>query len=497
MSLTVESTKPGVLAIVNAGQVARPFKRQPTSTAFVVGFAPWGEVGVRKVITSFDEYKRVFGGFHSLGYLADFAYIFFNHFGGKQVVAVRAGESAEKATITRNNRVTPTPAAQFKFDAKHPSLTVDIAVTVSDTEGSTDKCDIKIVSVALGITETYSGVDLRVTGDRAEINTKSKLVDVSITSTAVAGATGRPAAGTFSLTGGDNGSADMEAEDMGVFLSQFEDENLGSGQVCIPGFYDEANTAALIAHAEAFNRLALLEPELATDYQDVADNFNTSPSGHAAVYFPWVEMLAVDGSGVKKFYPPTCFAAGACAKVDRTIGTHKAPANLVIPNALDIERNTDGTSVINDNVREYLNGKNINAIALIQNEGIKIYGARVLAPAGETRVQFVHERRVLNMIYYTAKTGYSWAVFAVVDPAGRFFRDLRSAGETFLENLWRDGALYGVTQAEAFLVKADSDNNPPAELEAGPRSRSDRRKTFADCRTDHHQHRQRPVVTKS
>lgn len=465
MSLTIENTKPGVTAIVNAGQVARPIERQPSSTAFVIGFANWGPIGVAKIITSFSEYLRVFGGFHSLGYLYDFAYIFFNLFGGKQIVAVRAGASATKATITVNNRVA-TPAATFKFDAKHPSSSVDIKVTVTD-DANTNLVDLRIVSVALNIVENYSNVDLRVAATVTAINAASKLVDISLIAATVAGATGRPAAGTFTLTGGDDGSSGMTADDMAQFLSQFEDENWGTGQVCIPGHSDPVNTAALITHAENYNRLALLEPDLGEDYVDVADDFNASPSSHAAVYFPWVEMQAIDGSGVKKFYPPTAFAAGACSKVDRTIGTHKAPANLRVPNALNVERNSDGTSVINDNVREFLNGKHINVIAPLQGEGIKLYGARVLYPAGETRVRFVHERRMLNLIYYSAKIGYNWAVFAVVDGRGRLFRDLVASGKNFLRSFWKDGALYGATEEEAFIVIADTSNNPPEELENG------------------------------
>lgn len=465
MSLVIENSKPGVTAIVNAGQVSRPLERQPTSTAFVAGFANWGPIGVRKIITSWAEYFRVFGGFHALGYLADFAFIFFNHFGGKQIVAVRAGEGATKATLTRKNRVGG-GTNTFKFDAKYPSSSVDITVTVTDT-ADTDKCDIKVVSVALGIIENYKSADIRVAGEISSINAASKLIDISLIAATVAGATGRPASGIFALAGGDDGASGMTADDLAAFLSQFEDEQLGTGQVAIPGHYHATNTAALIAHAEAYNRLALLEPALAEDYTDVATYFNASPSSFAAAYFPWVEMQAIDGSGVKKFYPPTCFAAGACAKVDRTIGTHKAPANIKVPNALDVERNSNGTSVINDNVREFLNGKNINVIAPIAGEGIKIYGARVLAEAGETRVRFVHERRVLNLIYYTAKIGYSWAVFAVVDGAGRLFRDLKSSGNNFLRNLWRAGALYGKTEAEAFVVVADESNNPPDELQEG------------------------------
>lgn len=464
--MIIENTTPGVVALVNEGQVARPFQRQPTSTAFAVGFAPWGPVGVRQIVTGWQDFLRKFGGFHASGYLADAAKIFFDSFGGKQMVVVRAaGDDAEAATITINNRV-GSPAATFKFDAKYPSSTVDIKVIVSDVAGSTALCDVKIVSEALGITETYKNADLREATDIATINERSKLVQLSLATAVVSGATGRPAAGTATLTGGDDDSSSVDSTALVAYLSQFEDESLGTGQVMIPGVSDSTIAAGLIAHAEAFERLALLDPDLATEYDDIEGDFSTH-SGHAAIYWPWVEAPKLDGTSGKKFFPPSIFAAGACAQVDRTQGTHKAPANIKIPNALDVERNTDGTSVVTDNVRGFLNARSINVIAPIAGEGIKIYGGRVYAEAGETRIQFVHERRMLNLIYYTAKQGYKWAVFAVIDGEGRLFRDLKASGASFLRSLWRDGGLYGKTEGEAFIVVADETNNPPEELEQG------------------------------
>lgn len=464
MSLTVENTPPGVTAIVNSAEVSRPFVRQPTSTAFAVGFAPWGPVGVPKLITSWQEFKRVFGGFHTLGWIAELAYVFFNYFGSKQLYLVRAaGADAAEATITVNNRVTPTPAATFKFEALYPSSTVDISVVVADG-ATTAVVDITVKSTKLGITEKYVGVDLRTAGDLATFNAKSKLVVASLSVSAVSGATGRPAAGTFNLSGGDDDTSGYDASDLGVYLTLFEDEELGNGQVLIPG-YGADNQAALVAHAELMQRLALVEGDLATEYTDIDDDLNGSKSSYEAVYYPWVEMNTIDGTTGKKFYPPTIYAAGACALVDRTKGTHKAPANVGVPGAVDVERNTDSTSVINDNVRAYLNQRNINVIGPIAGEGIKVYGARVYAPAGETRVQFVHERRMLNLIYYTAKQGYAFAVFQTVN--SRLFRDLVASGRSFLRNLWQAGALYGKTEKDAFVVIADDTNNPADELQAG------------------------------
>ncbi len=455
MSLVIESTLPGVLAIVNAGQVARPLDRQPTSTFFAIGFTKWGPHNVPVTVTSWQDFVRKFGSFDD--YLTDAAYIFFNHYNGKQMVIVRAAslDQGDYSTISVNNRV-PVPATAIL--SKYFNRGVDIKVNVADTGGSTTKVTLTVTSEYLGLKEVYENFD---NSKVADVNSKSKMIQF----TAYPGgptASNRLAAGDHILIGGTDDRERFGTDDLAVFANLFADERYGTGQVAIPGYVNEAG---LIAHAESTNRLAFFDPPLGTNYEDVVSG---NYSSFVAAYYPWVEMKSLDGSGLKKFYPPSIFAAGECAKVDQTIGTHKAPANNgTIPLALDVERNADGTSVINDGVRAFLNGKTVNVIAPISGQGIKIYGARVHGAEGDTRVQFVHERRMLNLLQHTFKIGYSWAVFANVDGTGRFFRDLRSTATTFLNNLWEAGALYGKTPEEAFTVIVDESNNPPEELELG------------------------------
>ncbi|MGH9944616.1 MAG: phage tail sheath family protein, partial [Pyrinomonadaceae bacterium] len=248
-------------------------------------------------------------------------------------------------------------------------------------------------------------------------------------------------------------------------LQVFKSEYLGGGQVAIPGVTTDATHAALIAHAEAYHRLALLDPPLASDKQDVLDIRALYGTWHGALYWPWVLMLDFEGAGLRKFYPPSCFAAGACAVADRTVGTHKAPAGVTgrIPGALDVERLSNGQSQTDENTREVLNGKDINVITPLPEQGVRIYGARVLT--ADRRVTFVHQIRLLNLFYYSFKIAYAYAVFSVID--SKLFRELRSIGEGFLRNFWRAGALFGEEEEDAFLVVCDESNNPSEEIDAG------------------------------
>jgi phage tail sheath protein FI len=467
MSLAVETTTPGVTALVNQGEVSRPIERQPSSTAFLGGWSVWGPVGVPTVVNSWLDFVRKFGGLNTNSYLGDAVYILFQLFGAAQVVISRAvGPTPVVATKSLLDRA-GTPLATLRVDAKYPSTDVDIKVQVA---AGTNVNSVKLIftSVYLNVTETYDNVTLAAQ-DLTDINQKSQLVIVTNLNSATAAPNNIPAiAAAAALTGGADDFANISGTQYTASLAAFADSNLGGGQVAVPGITTSAVLAALKAHAELYNRLAIIDPPIATDVAGMAALDTTAwRSLFVALYYPWVKMQRFDGVDGTKFYPPSIFALGACAQVDRTIGTHKAPANISVPGALDVERNTDGTPLLNDAARGTLNSKQINVIAPIATEGIKIYGARLLCPSGETRITFVHQRRLLNLIYYSAKLGYSWAVFGVVDGTGRLFRDLKSSGESFLRSLWQAGALFGKTEKDAFVVTADSSNNPPEELDQG------------------------------
>lgn len=470
-SIVVENTKPGVTVLTNQSQVARPVERQPTSTAFVVGYTPWGRTNAPIIVTSWLEYVRECGAFDTNSYVDDFCYAFFNYFGGKQVVISRVvGSTAAKATISLVDRA-GAPVATLRVDAKYPStlaiIYVDVAAgTQANTVKLTFRCPfLNMIESFDNVTLTQLALD--------DVNERSRLVKLTNLNSATAAPNNLPATGAFTLANGsDNAAGVNDAALVGTYDSNtgartglriFDDETLGTGQVLIPGVTSSTVLNALIAHATQFHRLALLDTPLGLS-PGGAKTFAVDYTGaSAAMYYPWVEMRDFAEPTLKKLYPPSIFAAGACAQVDRTIGTHKAPANVQIPNATDIEPAASG--LLTDAARETLNAAHINVIAPLPGQGIKLYGARVLS--ADARIQMVHEIRLMNLFYHSAKRAYEWAAFSVVDGNGRLFRDLRATGAAFLRNFWRAGALYGRTEEEAFVVVADASNNPPEELNAG------------------------------
>jgi hypothetical protein len=393
------------------------------------------------------------------------------------IVSRVVGAAAAVATKTLMDAES---VATLRVDAKYPSSKVDISVeTQAGSLANTRKLVFK--SAYLGITETFDNFKITVSASEQEainaglsalssiqlISQRSRLVNLINLASGTLAPNNLPAISAASaLAGGSDDFAGVNAAIYESGLAAFEDEHLGTGQVSIPGI--SSAHAALIAHAEKFQRLALLDPALGLDIDEIIAVSEASLSSHRALYYPYVRMRDLAGGNLLKFYPPSIIAAGECAKADRKFGTHKAPANLgIVPNALDVERNADDTPLFNDNMREVLNRKRVNVIAPLPGEGIKVYGARVGYPDGDLRVQFVHERRMLCLISHSVKKGYAWAPFSVVDGQGRLFRDLVATGKNFLRPFWRAGALFGVNEEEAFLVKCDRDNNPDEELATG------------------------------
>jgi len=461
--ITVENTTPGVVALVNTGAVARPISRQPSSTAFLGGYTPFGPVGTPVVVTSFLEFTKKFGSFNANSHLADAVYVFFNMFGGAQAVISRVvGDDAAVATLNLDDNA-GSPVDTVQVDSKYPT---ELGITVKVETGTTSGKKLTFRCATLGIEEVFDNFTL---DDIADVNLQSELVTLTDLESATVAPNNLPKnIAATALTGGDDDFVGITATDYVNSLTAFDDTNLGGGQVAIPGQTASSVLVALKSHAEAYQRLAIMDAAFGNDVSEMlAVDTTTYRSNAAALYYPWLKGPKLDGTSGDKWFPPSIAALGACAHVDRNEGTQKAPANIAVPFAYDVERNTDGSKMLTDTARGSLAAKQINVIAPITNEGLKIYDAQLLFPVGETRLRFIHERRVVNLVYHSARLGFNWAVFQTVDPQGRLFRDLVSAGQNFCRSLYRAGALYGATEEEAFVVTADASNNLEADLALG------------------------------
>lgn len=266
-----------------------------------------------------------------------------------------------------------------------------------------------------------------------------------------------------------------------------------------PGYTDAASYDAVLSHCELMrDRVAVLDaPATVDDLNDLtkpatassSSSSSTSSSGDGAdatagadsssssssssgrrsgggaaarqsewgaEYFPWIRVVdPLTGQLVDA--PPSGHVAGVWARTDGSRGVHKAPANETVRGALDL------TYALTPSEQGLLNSAGINAIRSI-NGSIKVWGARTLAgSASEWR--YLPVRRLFAFAEESILQGTNWVVFEPNDRTlwNAIRRDIRA----FLRRLWRDGALFGASEREAFFVKCDEETNPQEDIDAG------------------------------
>jgi phage tail sheath protein FI len=183
-------------------------------------------------------------------------------------------------------------------------------------------------------------------------------------------------------------------------------------------------------------------------------------SRFAAFYYPWLmEPDSLEIEGLSRSVPPSGYVAGAYAQTDLKYGVQRPPANVELQFVVDVEQD------ISDLQQEGLNLNNVNAIRAFPGRGIRVWGARSLAPAFEEEWRFIHVRRLMSAIEETVQRSSRWAVFQSNNDALR--NSLKHSLTVLLEGIWAKGGLQGTKPADAFYVKCDATNNPQTVIDNG------------------------------
>ncbi|MFM0742107.1 phage tail sheath C-terminal domain-containing protein, partial [Paraburkholderia xenovorans] len=135
--------------------------------------------------------------------------------------------------------------------------------------------------------------------------------------------------------------------------------------------------------------------------------------------------------------------AGIYCMVDRTRGVWKAPANVAIPsNYVPV------TYVTDDLQGTYNTGKAINMIRAVDSRGPVVWGARTLSDTTDWR--YVPVRRLFDSAERDISTSMQTMMF---EPNNQpTWEKVRTAITNYLHNLWRNGALAGATETDAYFV---------------------------------------------
>jgi uncharacterized protein len=244
--------------------------------------------------------------------------------------------------------------------------------------------------------------------------------------------------------------------------------------VAAPGITDDAVRDKLVSHCAATgDRFAILDgPKTASDLTTLTRTAAETPTGGvapkrtdlAAWYFPWVKVfdpgtkLLQPASDALVAVPPSGHIAGIYARVDNGRGVHKAPANEAVLGALDVSQPLSKAD------QDGLNPKGLNCIRVL-NGNILVWGARTVGGDANADLKYINVRRTLLFLRESIDEGTQWVVFEPNEPG--LWQKITRNITAFLTNVWRSGALFGTTTAEAFYVKCDAETNPPELRELG------------------------------
>ncbi|MCB9648404.1 MAG: phage tail sheath subtilisin-like domain-containing protein [Deltaproteobacteria bacterium] len=213
----------------------------------------------------------------------------------------------------------------------------------------------------------------------------------------------------------------------------------------------------LISHCERMRyRVCLVDAPDNTAIAGIRAFRSAIDSTHAALYYPWIEILD-PVRGEPLLVPPSGAMAGICARNDIERGVHKAPANEVIRTAIGLEQ------MLNKAHQDVLNPEGINCLRSFEGRGIRVWGARTATSDSEWK--YLNLRRYFAYLERSIERATQWAVFEPNGP--KLWKDVRLSVEDFLYSEWQNNRLFGLNVGEAFFVRCDRTTMSANDIDNG------------------------------
>lgn len=228
--------------------------------------------------------------------------------------------------------------------------------------------------------------------------------------------------------------------------------------VAVPGIASQDVQNELINHCEIVmkDRFAVLDSGKGMNIKDIRKQKALYNSAYGAIYYPWVKVQDPI-TGKPSDVPPSGHVIGIYARSDVQRGVHKAPANEVIQGITGVEVQ------INKAENDVLNSENINAIRAFPGRGILVWGARTISD--NTLWKYINIRRLFLFIEESIEQNTQWVVFEPNNE--KLWARVKLTINQFLTTVWRDGALMGTKESEAFFVRCDRTTMTQDDLDNG------------------------------
>lgn len=450
-------------------------ERVSSSVAAFMGIAERGPVGVPVLITSFAQFRRIFGGYLTNSYLAYAVDGFFKKVKGRCYVVrvvhysdiTDASAAASATSLTNLVDRAATPVETLGVKAISPG-TWGNGISAKIEAATNDPANHFKMKVYLRGTfvELHDDLSMDPASENyapERINGKSEYIAVEDLDSSSAAPENRPAEGLFPLTGGDDGLSGIgdvdyvgsQASRTGVFAFDPVDEiNI----LACPGVTTQTVHNALCAYSELRQDLfVILDPPVGMDVTEIKQYVQDTAAFNcrfSSIYFPNIKIL--DPLNRKeKIAPPSGQLAGIYAKTDVVQGVHKAPAGIEDGKFADV---IGLEYTLDKGQRDILYPARINPIVKKRGVGIVAWGNRTLSALSDWRS--INVRRLFLNVVESIAEGTEWAVFKPNN--AELWKDLTTTITLFLKDYWRDGAFFDGGSGnwrDAFYVKCDGELN--------------------------------------
>lgn len=205
-----------------------------------------------------------------------------------------------------------------------------------------------------------------------------------------------------------------------------------------------AATTLNLAHTALTTAISTVSGDASNKIISVKDaNLGAIKSSRDLLYNKIIE--AIRNYGV--VMPPSPAIAGIYVRTDATQGVWKAPANVSVFGTIKPAIELDDDDHASLNAPD--NGKAINVIRAYPGRGILVYGGRTLA-GNDLEWRYVNVRRTFCFIEDSIARAMQDFVF---EPnTSQTWIKVKSMISSFLNTLWKAGALYGDTPDAAYQV---------------------------------------------
>lgn len=435
------------------------------------------------LITSWTQYVNAFGGFTGNNSLLPFAVSLYFSNGGNRCYIVRATRSDAVAATCKLKDSTPSsssgPLDAVSVTALSPGSTGNtMSIQVIPT-GAAGRFHLLVLDAGREL-ERFEDLSINPGDSRYSVSIVNspfagsrvvKLVNLKVASaTYVYNPTSDVLpAQTATMGSGADGTAPYDF----VAATQTLENLEVNFDINLPGVTSVSVLNPILTWAKTTGRAFVVidgpkAAENATSAQVLAGYTalvtGASPldaSSHGAIFGPW--LMCADPStslyGAVRMLPPGGAVLGRFAANDSTRHVGKAPAGVETRLLGVRATETRFLPAELDAAAE----DQINIIRPVPGHGICIMGSRTLKL--ELPDRYVPVRRLLILL---RKQLSDITRFAVFEPNGPdLWLQVTLRVSRYLSILRRAGVLAGQTDAQAFFVKCDEDNNPQAQINAG------------------------------